>query len=110
VHLLNIAALKSRSVAVANPEAKYGFAIDQFSSQNFDANKAMQGLKLLAYNLLLLYKHVALQPGVRQWTVGRLRRRLFLLPAILVRHARQWSMRLPAYAQRFSVQILQTVP
>ncbi|WP_206920662.1 transposase, partial [Alicyclobacillus suci] len=57
-------------------EAKYGFAIDQFSSQNFDANKALQALKLLAYNLLLLYKHVALQPGVRQWTAGRLRRRL----------------------------------
>ena len=87
-------------------EAKYGFAIDQFSSQNFDANKALQGLKLLAYNLLLLYKHVALQPGVRQWTAGRLRRRLFHLPGILVRHARQWSIRLPVYAKHRSLLML----
>ncbi|KPV45057.1 transposase [Alicyclobacillus ferrooxydans] len=35
-------------------EAKYGFAIDQFCSQNSDANKALQGLELPAYNLLLL--------------------------------------------------------
>ena len=90
-------------------EAKYGFAVDQFSSKDFDANKALQGLKLLAYNLLLLYKHVALQPGVRQWTAARLRRRLFLLPGILVRHARQWSIRLPEHAKHLSLQVLQTV-
>lgn len=91
-------------------EAKYGFAVDQFSSQNFGANQALQGLKLVAYNLLLLYKQVALQPGVRQWTAGRLRRRLFCLPGILVRHARQWIIRLPEFAQRLSAQMLQAVP
>ena len=91
-------------------EAKYGFAVDQFSSQNFGANQALQGLKLLAYNVLLLYKQVALQPGVRQWTAGRLRRRLFFLPGILVRHARQWTIRLPEFAQRLSTHILQAVP
>ncbi|WAH35704.1 IS1380 family transposase [Alicyclobacillus dauci] len=88
-------------------EAKYGFAVDQFSSQNFNTNKALEALKLLAYNLLLLYKQAALQPGVRQWTVGRLRRRLFLLPGILVHHARQWTIRLPEFAQRLSTQVLQ---
>lgn len=91
-------------------EAKYGFAVDQFSSQNFGANQASQGLKLLAYNLFLLYKQVALQPAVRQWTAGRLRRRLLFLPGILVRHARQWTMRLPEFAERLSAQMLQTVP
>ncbi|GEO28066.1 hypothetical protein AAC03nite_38510 [Alicyclobacillus acidoterrestris] len=89
-------------------EAKYGFAVDQFSSKDFDANKALQGLKLLAYNLLVLYKHVALQPALCQWTAGRLRRRLFLLPGILVRHARQWSIRLPERAKHLSSQMLQT--
>lgn len=89
-------------------EAKYGFSVDQFSSQNFNANK--QGLKLLAYNLLLLYKQVVLQPAVRQWTAGRLRRRLFLLPGILIRHARQWTLRLPMHAEHWSSQIVQTVP
>ena len=90
-------------------EAKYGFSVDQFSSQNFDANKAMQGLKLLAYNLLLLYKQAALQPGVRKWTIGRLRRRLFFLPGILVHHARQWTLRLPMYAEGLTKQMVQTV-
>ncbi|WP_322790878.1 transposase [Alicyclobacillus acidoterrestris] len=51
-------------------------------------------------------KHVALQPGVRQWTAGRLRRRLFHLPGILVRHARQWTIRLPVYAKHRSLLML----
>jgi len=89
-------------------EAKYGFAVDQFSSQNFGANKALQGLKLLAYNLFLYYKQAALKPAVRQWTAGRLRRRFLLLPGILVRHARQWTIRLPEFAQRLSAQMLST--
>lgn len=88
-------------------EAKYGFAVDQFSSQNFDANRALQGLKLLAYNLLLLYKQTVLQPGVRQWTAGRLRRRFLLLPGLLVRHARQWTIRLPGFAKQLSAQLFQ---
>lgn len=91
-------------------EAKYGFAVDQFSCQNFGANQALQALKLLAYNLLLLYKQVALQPGVRQWTAGRLRRRLFCLPGLLVHHARQWTIRFPKFAQRLSAQMIQAVP
>ena len=88
-------------------EAKYGFAVDQFSSQNFGANQASQGLKLLAYNLFLLYKREALQPAFRPWTVGRFRRRLLFLPGILVHHARQWSVRLPAVAERLFAQIQQ---
>ncbi|WAH38288.1 transposase [Alicyclobacillus dauci] len=36
-------------------EAKYGFAVDQFSSQNFNTNKALEALKLLAYNLRSCY-------------------------------------------------------
>ena len=88
-------------------EAKSGFAFNQFSSQHFDANKALQGLKLLAYNLLLLYKQTVLQPGVRQWTAGRLRRRFLLLPGLLVRHARQWTIRLPGFAQPLAAQIFQ---
>ena len=88
-------------------EAKYGFAIDQFSSHDFNANQALQSLRLLAYNLLLRYKHLALQPAVSRWTAGRLRRRLFCLPGILVHHARQWSLRLPEYAKQRSSQILQ---
>ncbi len=83
-------------------EAKYGFAIDQFSSQDFGANQASEGLKLLVYNLLLLYKQTALKPGVRQWTAGRLWRRLLFLPGVLVRHARQWSLRLPEFEQFLS--------
>lgn len=67
-------------------EAKYGLAFDQFSSQDFRAIKALQALKLLAYNLLLLYKQEALKPECANGE-GRLRRRLFLLPGILVRHA-----------------------
>ncbi len=88
-------------------EAKSGFAVDQFSSQQFNANQALQGLKLLAYNLFLLYKQKALQPGVRQWTAGRLRRRFLLLPGLLVRHARQWTIRLPGFAQPLAAQIFQ---
>ena len=88
-------------------EAKSGFAVDQFSSQQFNANQALQGLKLLAYNLFLLYKQKALQPGVRQWTAERLRRRFLLLPGILVQHARQWTIRLPGFAKPLAAQILQ---
>jgi hypothetical protein len=88
-------------------ETKYGFAIDQFSSQDFGANQASQGLKLLAYNLFLLYKQAALRAGVRQWTVGRLRRRLLFLPGVLIQHARQWTLRLPASAKLLSAQLIQ---
>ncbi|SDX05198.1 transposase [Alicyclobacillus hesperidum] len=96
------------TLRITSRKPNTGFAIDQFSSQNFDANKALQGLNLLAYNLRLVYKHIALQPGVRQWTAGRLRRRLFHLPGILVRHARQWSIRLPEHAEHLSWQVFQT--
>ena len=81
-----------------------------FRSQDFGANQAAQALKPLAYNLLLLYKHAALHPAYRQWTPGRLRRRLLFLPGILVSHARQWTVRLPEFAKRLSAQMLQTVP
>ena len=90
-------------------EAKYGFALDQFSSHSFDANQALQALKLLAYNLFLLYKQTRLAPAVRRWTIGRIRRRLFRLPGVLIRHARKWTLRLPAFAEILSTRMIQAV-
>lgn len=90
-------------------EAKYGFAIDQFSSRDFGANQAQHSLKLLAYNLMLLYKHTELKPGVRNWTANRLRRSLMFLPGILVHHARRWSIRLPKHTQERTEKMLLAV-
>lgn len=80
-------------------EAKYGFAINQFSFSNLEGNRVLQGLKLLAYNLFIWFKQEWLLPPYRNWTARRIRRYLLWLPGIIVHHARQTVLRLPATAE-----------
>lgn len=81
-------------------ETKYGFAIDQFSSGSEGGNRALQGLKLLAYNLFQWFKQALLNPAYQHWTAGRIRRCLLHLPGVMVKHARQRTLRLPAVAEQ----------
>lgn len=80
-------------------ETKDGFAIDQFSFNSLEGNQALQGLKLLAYNLFIWFKQEWLLPPYRNWTARRLRRYLLWVPGVIVRHARQTILRLPTVAE-----------
>ena len=76
-------------------ELKEDFGIDRIGSSHFGANAADLELKILAFNLLVLYQSQALG-----WTVHRraqtLRRRVIAIAGQLIRTAGQWVLKLAA--------------
>lgn len=76
-------------------ELKEDFGIDRISSSAFGANAADLELKVLAFNLLVLYQRQALG-----WTIlhraKTLRRRLITVAGQLIRTAGQWVLKLGA--------------
>jgi hypothetical protein len=83
-------------------EAKAGFGIDAITSYHVDANRADLALKLLAYNLALAFQRDC-GPGTDapHRFIETVRRRLLHIPAVVVYHARQWTLRLAARYQRW---------
>lgn len=77
-------------------ELKYGLDIDAIGKARFWANAADLWLKVISYNILLAFKALG-DEIVRRYSIRRLRRALLHVPAILVRHARQWKLRLPSW-------------
>ncbi|MCL4517187.1 MAG: IS1380 family transposase [Firmicutes bacterium] len=75
-------------------EMKDGFGIDHFPTGNFMANWADLLLKMVAYNCFLAFQKELAAPGYKRFTVGRMRRLFFQVPAVLVRHSRRWTLRL----------------
>jgi hypothetical protein len=76
-------------------ELKEDFGIDRIGSSHFGANAADLELKILAFNLLVLYQRLALGWVVRR-RAQTLRRRVVALAGQLIRTAGQWVLKLAA--------------
>ena len=74
-------------------ELKEDFGIDRITSSTFGANAADLELKVLAFNLLVLYQRQALGWSVVQ-RAKTLRRRVIALAGQLIRTAGQWGLKL----------------
>jgi hypothetical protein len=77
-------------------ELKYGFGLDRLPCGELLANTAFVEANLLAYNLVHLYKEVVLPAGWQQYTIKTLRLRLLNIGAVVVRHARELLLKVPA--------------
>jgi hypothetical protein len=75
-------------------ECKYGFAIDQIPTDSFYANYAALLLKGIAYNIVLAFRKELATRRFQNMTVNRLRRELLLIPGKIVKHARQFFLKL----------------
>src|SRR5713226_7127172 len=80
-------------------ELKYAYALGKIPTKDFQANEAFFQIVLLAYNLLNWFKRLCVPAHLRRATLQRLRQRLFVVPAQLVRPGRVPTLRLaPSYA------------
>ena len=70
-------------------------ALEHFPSGHFHANGAWTVLAALAHNLLRWTELLGL-PGTTVRAARTLRRRLLAVPGRLTRHARGWTLHLPA--------------
>jgi len=75
-------------------EMKYGFAIDQIPTDSFYSNYAALLLKGIAYNLVVAFRNQVTTQRFRAMTINRLRRELLLIPGIIIKHARQFILKL----------------
>ncbi len=66
-------------------ELKDAYALGKIPTKDFQANEAFFQIVLLAYNLLNWFKRLCVPSHLRRATLQRLRQRLFLVPAQLVR-------------------------
>ncbi|HZP00399.1 MAG TPA: IS1380 family transposase [Terriglobia bacterium] len=66
-------------------ELKYAYALGKIPTRDFQANAAFFQIVLLAYNLLNWFKRLCVPPHLQRATLQRLRQRLFVVPAQLVR-------------------------
>jgi len=87
---------KRADVEKAIHELKDDFGLDRITSSSFGANAADLELKILAFNLLVLYQRQALRWIVLQ-RAKTLRRRLLVVAGQLIRTAGQWVLKLAAH-------------
>jgi hypothetical protein len=66
-------------------ELKYAYVLGKIPTNDFQANEAFFQIVLLAYNLLNWFKRLCVPPHLQRTTLQRLRQRLFVVPAQLVR-------------------------
>ena len=79
-------------------ELKDAYALGKIPTQDFATNEAFFQIVLLAYNLLNWFKRLCVPPHLQRATLHRLRQRLFLVPAQLVRPGGVPTLRLaPSY-------------
>jgi len=80
-------------------ELKDAYALGKIPTKDFPANEAFFQIVLLAYNLLNWFKRLCAPPHLQRATLPRLRQRLFVAPAQLVRPDGIPTLRLaPSYA------------
>jgi hypothetical protein len=77
-------------------ELKHGFGLGRLPCGELLANAAYFEANLLAYNLVQLYKQLVLPAGWQQCTIKTLRLRLLNIGAVVVRHARELQLKVPA--------------
>ena len=76
-------------------ELKHGFGLRVLPSGSFEVNAVYFRIATLAYNLIAALKHLRLPESWRYLTIKTIRFRLFSIPAIITRHARQLWLHLP---------------
>jgi len=80
-------------------ELKDAYALGKIPTKDFLANEAFFQIVLLAYNLLNWFKRLCVPAHLQRATLQRLRQRLFLVPAQLVRPGGTPVLRIaPSYA------------
>jgi hypothetical protein len=80
-------------------ELKDAYALGKIPTKDFHANEAFFQIVLLAYNLLNWFKRLCVPPRWQRMTLRRMRQRLFVVPAQLVRPAGVPTLRIaPGYA------------
>lgn len=75
-------------------ESKNGFASGQVTGDHFYANFADLWLKMMAYNIHILFCKEICVSAHSAYTIARFRRTFFEIPAKLVTHARKWKLKL----------------
>ena len=76
-------------------EGKHGFGIDQIPTGDFFPNWANLILKLIAYNILLLFQKALMPNASSRLTSARFRRIFVTIPAQLVHRGGRWILKLP---------------
>jgi Transposase DDE domain group 1 len=66
-------------------ELKYAYALGRIPTKDFPANETFFQMAMPAYKLLNWFKHLCAPASLQHATPQRLRQRLFLVPAQLVR-------------------------
>lgn len=84
-------------------ESKTGFGSDQVSEDALYANTADLRLKMMDYNVYLLFTQEICQSAYSKFTISRFRRVFFNIPAVLTTHARRWKLKLDNTFSRFSI-------
>ncbi|MFD1066127.1 transposase, partial [Oceanobacillus locisalsi] len=84
-------------------ESKTGFGSDQVSGDAFYANAADLWLKMMAYNVYLLFTQEICPSAYSKFTISRFRRVFFDIPGVLTTHARRWKLKLANTFSRFSI-------
>lgn len=89
-------------------ELKDAYALGKIPTRDFQANEAFFQIVLLAYNLLNWLKRLCAPAHLQRATLQRLRQRLFLVPAQLVRPGGVPTLRLaPSYP--YAAEFLETL-
>jgi len=79
-------------------ELKYAYALGKIPTNDFQTNEAFFQIVLLSYNLLNWFKRLCVPPHLQRTTLQRLRQRLLVVPAQLVRPGGVPTLRLaPSY-------------
>jgi len=76
-------------------EGKYGFGIDQIPTGDFFPNWANLLLKLIAYNIMLLFQKALMPNASSRLTAATFRRLFVTIPAQLVHRGGRWILKLP---------------
>lgn len=76
-------------------ELKGNYPLSRIPTKHFLANESYFHLLLLAYNLINWFKRMCLPPECQTMTLGTLRSRLLLAPALLTRTENRPSLKLP---------------
>jgi hypothetical protein len=89
-------------------ELKDAYGLGKIPTKDFQANEAFFQIVLLAYNLLNWFKRLCVPAHLQRATLQRLRQRLLVVPAQVVRPANVLTLRLaPGYA--FAADFLATL-
>jgi hypothetical protein len=84
-------------------ELKAGFGLERLPSGRFESNAAYFALVLLAYNLVVALRRLALPPAFCSATIKTLRFHFIHIAALVVRHARRLIVKLAEGYHHLSV-------